>query len=118
MPSYAGYRNVRHFLDEQFRLTDTNQNTLAEAYNWRRSYVGGIYHGRFLPSPKRCDLISSFFNVNPNILRVLVGHASPPPDLSDKLIREIHDLASSLSMEQRRDLVKHIHAVKTKRRSK
>jgi hypothetical protein len=106
MTTYAGFRDLQDYLDKRLARDELTQNSLSEALKLRRNYIHGIYHGHFKPSRNRCDEISRHFGDDPHILRILVGLESPPPDLRDRSLREIYDLASSLSDEKRRQAVK------------
>ncbi len=106
MTAYAGFRDLQDYLDKRLARDEITQNALSEALKLRRNYIHGIYHGHFKPSIRRCDQISRHFGDDPHILRILVGHESPPPDLSDRQMREIYDLAASLPAERRRQAVK------------
>ena len=101
MPPYAGFKSLPDYLDSRCRRDDTNQNRIAEAMRLHRNYINGIYHGRFKPSKKRCDLISAYFGDAPHVLRILVGHELPPPNLDDRQLREIYDLGRSLDYARR-----------------
>ena len=106
MTAFAGFRDLQHYLDERLARDEITQNSFSEALKLRRNYINSIYHGTFKPSRQRCDLIARHFGDDPHILRILVGLESPPPDLSDKLLREIYDLAASLPDDKRRQAVK------------
>ncbi len=109
MTAFAGFRDLKHYLDDRLARDEITQNALSEALKLRRNYINSIYHGVFKPSRRRCDQIARYFGDDSHILRVLVGLESPPPDLSDKLLREIYDLAASLSPEKRRQAIKFLN---------
>ncbi len=111
MPAYAGFKNLRDYLDQRLARHKTNQNAMSEAMGWRRNYLNSIYHGLFEPSRKRCDQISKYFGDDPHILRILVGHESPPVDLSNRQVREIYDLAHSLTPAQRREAIRFLKSL-------
>jgi hypothetical protein len=106
MPAYARFKNLRDYLDQRLARDHTNQNAVSEAFGWRRNYLNSVYHGLFVPSRQRCDQLAKHFGDDPHILRILAGHESPPVDLSDRQVREIYDLARSLTPEHRREAIK------------
>jgi len=108
MPAYAGFKNLQDYFDSRFVRDRTNQASVAEAIGAHRNYINAVYHGRLKPSKQRCDKISAHFNDDPHILRILVGHESPPPDLADQQLREIYDLARSLDGAQRREAIRRL----------
>ena len=106
MPAYAGFKNLRDYLERRFAQNETNQNAFSNAMGWRRNYINGVMHGQFSPSLKRCDQIADFFSDDPHLVRVLAGLESLPPDTSDRLLREIYDIAKSLDNAKRKKAIK------------
>lgn len=118
MSSYAGYKDPAHFINTQLKNEGLTKNALSEEFGWRRNYLSAVCLSQFVPSAKRCDQLSKRFNQDPHILRILAGHESPPINLNQKQVREIYDLANTLTASQRESVIKFINSIKSKRRSK
>lgn len=106
---YAGFTNLADYLAQrctQFARDNAepfNLNRLSQALGWRKSYIYSVNLGRFQPSRDRLTAIAKFFNDDPHILFVLSDLESPPPAIDGDL-RELHDLARTLTPSQRRKL--------------
>ena len=104
--SYAGFRDFQDYLDQRLARERMNRAALAEALNFPKSYIHGLYHGEFGASTDRINTIAEYFGDDPRILRVLLGVEPPPRALDDKALQEILDTALSLSQTKREELLK------------
>lgn len=105
MPSFAGFASLAAYLDDRCRRDRLSHAGLSEALGFPRNYIHSIHTGKFAPSRTRADQIAKFFNDDPHLVRVLAGLEAPPPDLADRQLREINDLASTLPPAQRAEAV-------------
>lgn len=108
MPAYAGFASINDYLEQRLQRENMTQNSFSEAMGWRRNYINSILHGMFMPSRRRCDEIAKYFDDAPHIVRVLAGHEAIPPDLDDRQIREINDLAQALNPDQRQQAIAYL----------
>lgn len=106
MPPFAGFRSLQDYLDQRLTRASLNQNTFSEALGLRRNYIHSVYHGVFTPSKARCKIIAEFFGDDPHLVRVLAGLESPPPDPDDRDLRQLYDIAVSLTPAQRKEAVR------------
>ncbi len=106
--SFAGFDSLAAYLDDRRRRDGLTQSALSEALGFPRNYIHAIYHGQFSPSRTRADRIARFFRDDPHLVRILAGLESPPPNLADRQLREINDLAAALSPEQRREAINYL----------
>lgn len=104
--SYAGFRDFKDYLDQRLARQRLTRAALAEALNYPKSYIHGLYHGDFGASTDRINEIAQYFGDDPRILRVLLGIEPAPRDLDDKALQEILDTALSLPQTKREELLK------------
>lgn len=75
------------------------------------AYVNALIVGRYKPSAKACDAIAAYFGDNPRTVRILAGIELPPTD-EDKTVFEIKEIAASLSLKGKRELLRYAHYLK------
>lgn len=109
MTQYAGFKDLCDYLDQRCARDKISQNALSERIGFRRNYIHCAYKGQFKPSRQAVDKLADVFGDDPYILRVLVGLETPPPALTDKMLRQINSLAASLDVEGRRKAIEYLH---------
>jgi transcriptional regulator with XRE-family HTH domain len=107
---YAGFANLRAYLDDRLSKKRILQTDLADSLSMRRSYISGIYQGDFVPSIERCDAIARFFGDDTHLVRVLAGREAPTIVSSPQMLT-IFELASGLTNAQRDQVIEFIKAL-------
>lgn len=116
MPAYAGFATLSSYLDDRCRRDGLTHSSLSEALGFPRNYIHTVAHGQFSPSRTRADAIAKFFRDDPHLVRILAGLESPPPDLANRQLREIADLASALDEVGRQSAIDYLRYLLSKHR--
>lgn len=117
MPPYAGFAHLAAYLNERCRRDNISHSALSEALNFPRNYIHTIAHGQFSPSRTRADAIAKHFGDDPHVVRILAGLESPPPDPTNRQLREIADLAASLDPAGRAAAIDYLKYLLSKRQA-
>lgn len=108
MAAYAEFGSLREYIDHRCARERMTRSALADALGWPRNYIYGIYYGTFRPSRPRADAIARHFGDDAHMVRILSDLESPPPNLEDRHLREIYDLAASLGAQGRREAISYL----------
>lgn len=108
MPAYASFKSLADYLDQRCHRDKINHMHLSEAIGAQPNYIHCVSRGQFSPSRARADRIAEFFHDDPHVVRVLAGLEAPPPQLADRQLREINDLAVGLNEAGRRQAIHYL----------
>ena len=106
MPSYAGFKDLRDYLEQRAVTKQVSFNELSSALGFTHTYIAGIATGAFSPSRSRADAIAKYFGDPPRVIRVLAGLELPPTD-EDETVSAIREIAVSLPASSRRELLRY-----------
>jgi len=112
MTSYAGFKDMGDYLTTRCRERDLSFQALSEAIGATHAYIHSITTGQFGVSPKRADAIADFFGDSRKVVRILAGIETPAAD-EDKDISAIKELAATLTLRSRRELIRYAQYLKS-----
>lgn len=102
MPAYAGFNSFNDYVRQRLKRDGLSENMFCQQMGWRRNYINSILHGRFKPSPERCDKIASYFGDDWLMVRTLAGHQIPPEIPHERFFDQLRAVTSSMNDSQRR----------------
>jgi len=110
--TYAGFNSLEDYLQSRVRSEGHTLSSFCEAQGWATGYLTSTARGQFRMSVKRCEAFAKHFGDDPQICKVLAGHAEPPPQ--DDLPDAIGRLANSLRPHMQRTLLELAKWLKTR----
>jgi len=112
LTGYAGFSSLEDYLESRVRSAGYTLSGFSEELGWATGYLTAVARGQFRMSVDRCERFAQEFSDDPQICKVLAGHAEPPPD--DDLVDAIGRLANSLRPHMQRTLLELAQWLKTR----
>lgn len=129
MPAYAGFKDLRDYIDKRCAARQMSLNEIATDLKWPRAYIYSIYYNDSRPVDKRdsksyrghrpsrprADALARYFGDPPRLVRVLSGLEAAPSLIEERDVAEIVDMVTPLSSHQRRKLIEFINFLRSKK---